>query len=184
MPVLPSFWLDSPDSWNRVALTGPSGTYDLPGVCVVAVKASQKIAINVSPLQEGASYVPQGNEPPNVEIVSTIWQQSEWNAWVSIVPDLLPPARRAARPVAFAIDHPATQFYGIRAVIVTDITGPEVSGPGGYGTVKLSCRAYLPLRAMPLVTIGAAQSLALSDGNVTTTDGNPPSATQPTPFVS
>lgn len=147
MSSAPVFWEDDPDSWDRVVLTDSNGgLYSLPGSADLVPESEYGLDIRPSPLAEGATYMPTGNPPQVVAIELKLWLRDHWTAWHTIRQFLRPPAKRQLRPTAFGISHPACEANGITSVVILKVKGPKLSGPGGYATVTLTAREYLPLK--------------------------------------
>jgi len=154
MTTAADFWDDAPYAWARVEIHDSNGTrYGLPGIAVVDVDDTYGLDIRVTPLAEGARYIPTGNQPQPVKIGLTMWTQEQWIAWTAILGMIKPPAKRQVKPKAFGCYHPVLAAHGISSMIFKHIGSPRVGVPGGPRLIDIECVEYKPLKPIKPVDI-------------------------------
>lgn len=121
----------SPPSWNKLVINGIT----MPGqVFVESVKHSLvKFSGKASGKSPGGSTV-RGRDPGAARVTLTIRDNAEWDAYVDLMPRLLPYVKRGASPTAGAVkvDHPFLAAHHLKHVLIETIEarGPRGGGPG------------------------------------------------------
>lgn len=131
----------SPKSWDEITLGG----LHLPGIPDVRVKGSNDVEKKKPKGGTGASTTFQGRNAATVSITLTLHDLIEgtqdWEVLTIVLPVLFPAEADKENGAAFAIEHPMTSLFGIKAVKIETI---EAEKKGRDVIVKIEATQFLP----------------------------------------
>ena len=131
----------SPRSWDNITLGG----FLLPGIPDVRVKGSNDVEKKKPKGGTGASTTFQGRNAATVSITLTLHDLIEgtqdWEMLTDVLPELFPAEADKEKGEAFAIEHPMTSLFGIKAVKIENI---EAEKKGRDVIVKIETTQFLP----------------------------------------
>ena len=164
------FWEDEPEVWDRVVL----GPFILPGVVDVKEPLLEEVVDVKKPTGgSGAVVTFLGPAPVSFDIIMTLHNSAQWEAFKVMAPQIRPLAGKGARK-AFAIIHPKVNVWGVTSVLLVKMRGPQQGTVKGTYTVTLSCLEFTALPKTSIVTPKSADPVG-------TLYFNPPN--KPAPFV-
>ncbi len=128
-----------PGPWDVLRV----GNTAMPGLSTVKPKRVTRIDSQESPGVDGASQVPLGRKPSEVDVTVRIWTADHLDRLEVLMRRVLTPASKAPQsPVK--IDHPALRLHGIGSMFVAEVDGPTPSQPAGVFELKLKFVEFLP----------------------------------------
>lgn len=130
-------WETDSDAWDSLLLDGTT----LPGVWKVEPTISRVLDVKVRRGQDAAVIKDRGTEPTRFRIEGQVIDgEDQWQAFAASFQKLAP--RRGASRGAVTIIHPAAQLYGVTAVMIETVQGPEIRN--GIAMFYLDALEWVP----------------------------------------
>ncbi len=142
------FWVNNPGAWDRPVFDFGEGdqvlTLRMPGISKVKGKGIAKLDKKSAPGSSGATVTYLGAEPIEVEITTTIWDQTQLQELDRIIRMLAPrPTKGLPKPVR--VSHPKLAMFGVSKLFVSEIGMLEESGSArGAMDITIHFVQYLP----------------------------------------
>lgn len=115
----------SPRSWDNITIGG----FLLPGLPDVRVSGSNDVEKKKPKGGTGASTTFQGRNAATVKITLTLHDLIEgtqdWEMLVDVLPEIFPGEADKEKGEAFAIEHPMTSLFGIKAIKIEKVDGEK-----------------------------------------------------------
>lgn len=128
-----------PGTWDVLRI----GDTAMPGLSTVKPKRVARIDSQESPGVDGASQVPLGRRPSEVDVTVRLWTAEHLDRLETLMRQVLTPASKAPqKPVK--IDHPSLRLHGITSMFVAEVVGPEPSHTAGVFELKIRFLEFLP----------------------------------------